>query len=200
MKRAFIYLLAFALPSIAVAHADNGSGKYVADVTTSEITWKGYKVTGQHHGTVDLKDGTLIFEDNILVGGEFAIDMTTIKNLDMAGGGGAARLEGHLKSDDFFSVETHPTATLSITKVIPYGTTGEYKVTGDLTIKGITKEVKFMANVANNGGVITAVADITIDRSEYDVRYGSGSFFDNLGDKAIHDNFDMSVKLTLNPA
>jgi polyisoprenoid-binding protein YceI len=200
MKAMFIYLMALVMPFVSTANGSDTKDTYVADVTSSEIIWKGYKVTGQHDGTVELKNGTLIFEDNVLVGGEFAIDMTTIKNKDMAGGGGAAKLEGHLKSDDFFSVDKHPTANFKITKVIPYGTAGSYRVAGDLTIKGITKPVKFMANVTNTGGVMTATADITIDRSEYDVRYGSGSFFDNLGDKALHDDFDLNVKLTLNPA
>ena len=200
MKRTFIYLLALALPFMAVAHEDKGNDKFVADVTSSEITWKGYKVTGQHHGTVALESGTLIFQDNLLVGGDFTIDMTTIKDLDMAGGGGAERLENHLKSDDFFSVATHPTASFTITRVIPYGTAGDYRVSGALTIKGITKQIRFMTKTTNTGGVVTATADITIDRSEFDVRYGSGSFFDNLGDKALHDDFELSVSLTLNPA
>lgn len=200
MKAMFVYLLALLMPFLSTAHTSGPVDKYVADVTSSEITWKGYKVTGQHDGTVDLKNGTLIFENNLLIGGEFVIDMTTIKNSDMAGSGGAAKLEGHLKSDDFFSVTNHPAANFKITKVIPYGTAGNYRVAGDLTIKGITKPIKFMTIITNTGGVLTATADITIDRSEFDVRYGSGSFFDNLGDKALHDDFDLNVKLTLNPA
>jgi polyisoprenoid-binding protein YceI len=126
--------------------------------------------------------------------------MTTIKNTDMAGGGGAAKLEGHLKSEDFFGVDKYPNAYFKITKVIPYGTAGNYRVNGDLTIKGITRPIKFMTTVVNANGELTATADITVDRSEFDVRYGSGSFFDNLGDKALHDEFDLNVKLTLNPA
>lgn len=201
MKGLFFSLLALTLPMFAVANDNNnGNDKYVADITSSEIIWKAYKVTGQHDGTVALKDGSLIFQDNVLVGGEFSIDMTTIKNTDMAGGGGAAKLEGHLRSDDFFSVEKYPTANFTITKVIPYGTTGNYKVVGDLTIKGITKSIKFMTNVANNNGVLEATADIKVDRTDFDVRYGSGMFFDGLGDKALHDDFDLLVKLTLNPA
>jgi len=201
MKALFIYIAALAIPFVATASgAKTGDGGYVADISSSEIVWKGYKVTGQHHGTVELLSGKLNFQDNLLTGGEFTIDMTTIKNIDMVGGSGAAKLEGHLKSDDFFGVETYPTATLQITKVIPYGTAGNYRVAGDLTIKGITKPVKFMTQVTENNGVLEASADITIDRSEYNVRYGSGSFFDNLGDKAIHDEFELQVKIALNPA
>lgn len=201
MKHIFIYLAALAIPFAATATGtESGDGAYVADIASSEVIWKGYKVTGQHHGTVALQSGTLNFHDDLLVGGEFIIDMTTIKNTDMAGGGGQAKLEGHLRSDDFFSVEKHPTANFKMTKVIPYGTAGNYRVAGDLTIKGITKPVKFMTQMTSNGGTLTATAVITIDRSEYDVRYGSGSFFDNLGDKALHDDFDLQVTIALNPA
>lgn len=201
MKVLFASLFALALPAAIFAHeANDPKQTYSADVSASNIEWHGYKVTGKHHGTVDLKNGTLVFDDNILVGGEFAIDMTTIKNTDMAGGGGAAKLEGHLRSDDFFSVDKYPTAKFVITKVIPYGTEGDYRVFGNLTIKGITQEIKFMSKVNSDGGALTATAEITIDRSEFDVRYGSGSFFDNLGDKALHDDFDLKVELTLNPA
>ncbi|MEL7145417.1 MAG: YceI family protein, partial [Bacteroidota bacterium] len=101
-------------------------------------------------------------------------------------------LESHLKSDDFFGVNNYPTAKIVITKVVPQGP-GKYKVTGDLTIKGTTKEIKFIANQSGN----TATADLVIDRSEYDIRYGSGSFFENLGDKTIYDDFELSVSLAL---
>ena len=104
MKAMFVYLMALVLPMFASANDGVLNNKYVANVDASEIVWTGYKVTGQHDGTVELKNGALVFEDNVLVGGEFSIDMTTIKNVDMAGSGGAAKLEGHLKSEDFFGV------------------------------------------------------------------------------------------------
>lgn len=202
MKTTFFFLMLFASSVVFAHHPDLTipGGTYHADVSSSKIIWNGYKVTGKHDGTIALKNGSLIFQNDVLTGGQFEIDMTTIRNTDMAGGGGAAKLEGHLKSPDFFNVEQFPVATFKITKAIPYGVTGEYKVSGDLTIKGITKPVKFMTKVTNNGGSLTATADITVDRSEYDVRYGSGSFFDGLGDKAIHDNFDLKVTLVLHQA
>lgn len=160
----------------------------------SSITWKAYKVTGQHDGTVGVKSGELQMEDGQLVGGMFEIDMTSIAVADLKGGM-KGKLEGHLKSPDFFSVEEHPSAAFKITKVISRGTPGDYKVIGDLTIKGITKEIKFIANVKEEGGKTVASADMKIDRSEFNVRYGSGSFFDDLGDKTIYDDFDLSVTL-----
>ncbi len=162
--------------------------------TKSEITWQGYKVTGKHNGSVALKEGAFEYENGMLTGGEIWIDMTSIKVLDLQGDM-AGKLEGHLKSSDFFGVENYPSAHFKITEVISRGTPGEYKVVGDLTIKENTKEIKFNAKVSEEAGTMVAVADITIDRSDFDVRYGSGSFFDNLGDKTIYDEFDMSLKL-----
>jgi len=126
----------------------------------------------------------------MLTGGEFAIDMTSITVTDLDGGM-KGKLEGHLKSPDFFGVENHPVANFKITKVVPRGTGGSYKVVGDLTIKNITKEIKFNADVKDD----MATANIQIDRSDFNVKYGSGSFFDNLGDKTIYDEFDMVVDL-----
>ncbi len=167
---------------------------YKASVEQSTITWKGYKVTGQHTGTINLQNGDLEFNGDQLTGGSFEMDMTSITVTDLTGEY-KGKLEGHLKSKDFFGVENHPVAKFKITKVIPQGTPGDYKIVGDMTIKKITKEIKFFANVKNVNGQKVAKADLVIDRSDYDVRYGSGSFFDNLGDKTIYDEFDLSIEL-----
>lgn len=166
------------------------------DTDASYITWKGYKVTGQHHGKVKLKSGTLEYDNGKLVGGNFEINMTTITNEDLQGGG-ADRLVGHLKSEDFFGVEKYPTAKFVITKIAE-AKAGEYRVKGDLTIKSTTKPVSFNALVSEKEGKQVATATIKIDRSEYDIRYGSGSFFENLGDKTIYDEFDLEVMLVAN--
>lgn len=168
------------------------------NVNTSEsyIGWKAYKVTGQHFGKVLLKSGDLKFDNGQLVGGEFEINMHTIKVEDIQGEW-ADKLTGHLKSDDFFGVTKYPTAKFVITQVISRGTPGSYKIVGNLTIKETTKSIKFNADVKEDGGKTVATADIKIDRSDYDIRYGSGSFFDNLGDKTIYDEFDLSVNLVV---
>ena len=167
---------------------------YRIDPAASTINWTGYKVTGKHTGTVTLKNGTLLSNHGAVSGGSFEIDMSTITCTDLQGGG-AEKLVGHLKSDDFFGVATYPTAKFVITRVIPQDTKGNYKVIGNLTIKQTTKEVKFPATIVETAGQIMATGKMTIDRSEYDVRFGSGSFFDGLGDKTIYDEFDMEVKL-----
>lgn len=164
------------------------------DTSASQIVWKGYKVTGEHAGTIDVKEGNFTYDGNVLTGGSFVIDMTSINCTDLQGEY-ADKLVGHLKSDDFFGVATYPSAKFEITKVVSRGKTGDYKVTGNLTIKETTKEIRFNAKVDQSGGVPVATADITIDRSDFNVRYGSGSFFDNLGDKTIYDEFDLSLKL-----
>ncbi len=194
MKSLNVLVLAaiFALAS-AFTLPEKEAVSYDVDVQQSEITWKGEKIAGAHEGTIQLRDGSLQLEDGKLVGGNFTIDMSTISNSDLEGEY-KGKLEGHLKSDDFFGVEKYPTAKLSITNVEPKsGNT--YQITGSLTIKNKTNEIQFPATVATQGNRVTAEASITVDRSEYDVRYGSDSFFDNLGDKVIYDDFDLQISL-----
>lgn len=169
-------------------------GKHAVDAAKSTVTWKGEKVTGEHVGNIDLKSGDLEIKDGELVGGEFVIDMTSIESMDLTGEY-KGKLEGHLKSDDFFGVATYPIASLKITEVKATDKKGNYDVTADLTIKNITKPITFTTTLINTEGLIYANSNIIIDRSEYDVKYGSGSFFDNLGDQTIYDDFTLTVNL-----
>ena len=189
MKRSiFTIILAFFTAGIYATEA-------VADETVkvkaeeSTVTWKAYKVTGSHTGTVALKSGDLVFDNGTLKGGEFVVDMTSIICTDLEGEY-KQKLEGHLKSDDFFSVASHQTSKLVFTNVKATGK-NSYEVTGNLTIKGITKPVTFDVSVYGS----KATATLKVDRAQYDVRYGSGSFFDDLGDKTIYDEFDLVVDL-----
>lgn len=185
----------FFLPLLAVlVMAATSTTTYKADLVSSNIVWKGYKVTGEHTGTVKLKNGALQFADGKLSGGSFEVDMASINCVDLEGAV-ADKLVGHLKSDDFFGVQKFPTAKFVITRAIPTDSKGNYKIIGNLTIKETTKEVKFQANLTEANGQATATGKITIDRSEFNVRYGSGSFFDNLGDKTIYDEFDLNITL-----
>ena len=195
MKKVSVFSTLFAAIALVGMSFTNPSNTTVeslpVNVAKSNIVWKAYKVTGSHTGNIELKSGMLDFDGDKLVGGSFEIDMTTITCTDLEGEYNQ-KLVGHLKSDDFFGVEKFPVAQLEITQVISRGTPGDYKIVGDLTIKGITKEVRFMAKVNPN----QATAAITVDRSEFNVRYGSGSFFENLGDKTIYDEFELEVNLT----
>ena len=159
------------------------------NVEKSTITWNAKKVTGEHSGTVNLKEGNLIFKGNKLAGGNFTVDMTSVSTTDLTGDW-KGKLDGHLKSDDFFGTAKFATSTL-VFKTIAAKPNGVYTVTADLTIKGITKPVTF--DLAVKGDTATSV--VTIDRTKYDIKYNSKSFFDSIGDKAIYDDFTLTVNL-----
>lgn len=161
----------------------------------SNIAWVGRKITGTHNGTIAIKEGTLLFDDNQLVGGKFVIDTTSIKILDITDPETNAQLAGHLASDDFFSSERHPVATFEIRHAEPRQN-GSYYVEGALTIKGHTQPVNFDAQVNHSGDTVTASGQITVDRTKYEMKFRSGNFFENLGDNLIYNNFDLSVNLT----
>lgn len=186
-------------PAVKASEENKEKSTYSIDVEESTIHWKAYKVTGKHNGKIDIRNGQLEFTGASLTGGSFEIDMSSIEVLDL-NGGSKEKLENHLRSDDFFSVEKHPVTTFRITRVIPGDADGKYEVTGDLTIKGITKAITFPAEIAESDNGKKATASIKIDRSEFNVRYGSKSFFDNLGDKTIYDAFDLEVMLQIEEA
>lgn len=155
----------------------------------SMLNWKGHKVVGSHEGTINLKEGNLVFEKEKLKGGNFTVDMTTISSTDMSGKG-KERLDGHLKNQDFFDVENHPESTL-VFKKIKETSKGVYAIEADLTIKGIKKTVSFTMEVKDN----TATAAVQIDRTQYDIKYRSASIFPDLADKAIKDEFDINATI-----
>ncbi len=178
--------------------AASEAATYAVDVDASTVNWFGSKpVGGSESGTVAISEGQMNFVGDQLADGSFVIDMTTIET-DSQAGGMAEQLVGHLSSDDFFGVETYPTATLVLKSAVPSGEADQYLVTGDLTIKETTKEIEFITNVTVDDNTITANADIIIDRAEFDVQYGSGSFFSDLGDNLISDEIEMSVALVAN--
>jgi polyisoprenoid-binding protein YceI len=184
---AFLAAITFATPTL---DPTNGSvEKKVVNVDASKVTWKAYKVTGSHEGNINLASGNLDFNGTTLSGGAFVVDMTTINTTDLEGES-KQKLEGHLQSDDFFGTTKHKTAALEITSVKASGKNA-YTATANLTIKNITKKVNFTISVYGN----KATASLKVDRTEFDIRYGSGSFFDNLGDKTIYDEFDLVVDL-----
>jgi polyisoprenoid-binding protein YceI len=161
------------------------------DVAKSKVEWLGKKVTGQHNGDIKLKEGALVFKGDKLAGGNFTVDMTTINTTDLTGGY-KDKLDGHLKSDDFFGVAKFPTAKLVFKTVTDKGN-NVTTVTADLTIKGKTNPVTFDITVNGN----TATTKVIVDRAKYDIKYGSGSFFDDLGDKTIYDEFELDITLSL---
>jgi polyisoprenoid-binding protein YceI len=188
MKRS---LLLIAIVGILVAFKP--AQVYKVDVEKSKIEWIGRKVTGEHRGEIKLSSGALNY-DGKLNGGSFILDMNSITVTDIQGEMNG-KLVGHLKNDDFFSVDKHATSKFVITKVVAAGA-GKANVTGNLTIKGITQPLTFVAAVTNKNGVLVAVANgVKVNRAKYDIKYGSKSFFDSLGDKAIDDDFELNINL-----
>jgi polyisoprenoid-binding protein YceI len=181
-------LLFLALSVLMVAGVEAQS-KLNADTTKTKLLWLGEKVTGQHSGTVKLQSGWLSWQDNRISSGEFDINMASIKDSEAN-----TRLEGHLKSDDFFGVAKYPTAKLVITGSTPFDK-GNGVVSGTLTIKGVTNPIEFKAAMQKKDDGVWFFANIVLDRTKYNIRYGSGSFFDNLGDKTIYDEFKLKVSL-----
>lgn len=161
------------------------------DTKKSSIAWVGKKVTGQHNGTINFSEGTIIVNGKSIRGGSFVVDMTSINTTDLEAGKGKEKLDGHLKADDFFGTDKYPTAKLEI-KLISDNGDGTFNVTANLTIKDITNPVSF---VLKSNGKSTATATLKVDRTKYGIKYGSGSFMDGLGDKAINDEFDLTVNL-----
>ncbi|GAB3571278.1 YceI family protein [Spirosoma luteolum] len=174
--------------------APKKAATYKVDAQKSILNWNGKKVTGEHSGNVKLSDGTLMVDGTKITGGTFNFDMNSIVCTDITDASYNAKFIGHMKSEDFFNTAKFPTSTFKITKVTPKGGNA-YDITGNMTIKGITNAVTFPATVKVNGNMIEADGKATLDRTKYDIRYGSKSFFENIGDKAIYDDFTVEMKL-----
>ncbi len=191
-------ILSLGLAAITMSFTSSNKSKssetsFRVDATKSTITWTGKKIGGSHTGNIKINSGALVVNGDAIKGGNFVIDMTSITNTDLEGEWND-KLVGHLKSDDFFSVEKHPTTKFEIINVNA-ASADRVNVEGKLTIKGITNTVTFPASISKKENVLVAVATIKVDRSKYDVRYGSKSFFEGIGDKAIDDDFELQVNL-----
>ncbi|MBP8822900.1 MAG: YceI family protein [Flavobacteriales bacterium] len=184
--------------SICCSLAALSQSDHRIDPAATKLEWTGKKVTGQHRGSIDVQQGRVQWGANGLVQAEVVIDMTTIKALDMDASG-ATRLEGHLRSDDFFHTGRYKTASFRTTKVERLGAARagqpNYTVTGDLTIKGITRPVTFKLRAWQEKHAVRAVGTAVFDRTRYGIEYRSGSFFDALGDKMIDDLVELRFDL-----
>lgn len=188
------YTLGLTLSLILGLLHNTNAQTYQVDTYESRLEWKGRKVTGSHNGILMIQSGELIVEEGQLIGGSFVMDMTTIRVLDLTNRNMNEKLLNHLKSDDFFSVQAYPTSSFTITSTTPKQGNA-YTITGDLSIKGTTSQVTFDAMVDIAEDAASATATITYDRTVYDIQYGSGSFFSNLGDNMINDEVEMTVNL-----
>ncbi|MCB4798928.1 YceI family protein [Neotamlana laminarinivorans] len=179
----------------AVIEAAPEATTYNADLSASKIAWKGFKPTGEHYGYISLTEGVLNTTDGEIAGGSFTIDMKSIMVTDIpAEEKGNAKLVSHLSNEDFFDVEKYPTATFKITGIEKQE--GKTLLSGNLTLKEATNNVTFPVTVTNTGDVLTLESEtFTIDRTKWNVEYGSKSIFDNLGDKFINDDIELKVSL-----
>ena len=187
-------------PSAAAAVRTNKAADkvYKLQPQLSTLGWVGKKVTGEHNGNIQFKDGNVLVNGSQIVGGTFTVDMNSLKVEDLKDAEYNGKLVGHLRSEDFFSIEKNPTSTFKITKVAALKgdkAGNNATITGDLTIKGITKSISFPAKTGVKNGVASASGTAIIDRTKFDIKYGSKSFFESIGDKAIMDDFTMSFNV-----
>lgn len=172
-------------------------GNYTADVEATKLTWVGRKISSGHDGTIDLKNGSLIIGADGQINGKFNIDMSSISVSDLQGGGKKS-LERHLKNEDFFDVNNFPIATLEFSSRTENIIANKLSLASELTVKNITNPLKFSAQIIEASPQLKIKADIVFDRSIYDVRYGSGKFFENLGDRLILDEVQIGAILLFN--
>lgn len=175
-----------------------GEKTLAVDVASSNIEWVGSKPGGQHNGTLAVKEGSLELNEGNLVAGSFIMDMSGITVLDIDDAEMNGKLLGHLLSPDFFSVDSFPTASFVITGVEAKQAEGiTHRITGNLTMKGVVRSVSFDAHVKIEGNKLVAnTPQFIINRAEWNIRYGSRSFFNNLKDKFINDEMGIKINLT----
>ncbi len=163
----------------------------------STLNWTGNKVIGKHFGNIALKSAILTLEGNAIKSGAFEIDMNSLTSADLEDKTYNEMLVGHLKSADFFNTVEFPTASFNIGSVVTKTDT-KVNIKGILIIKGISNEIEFSALIENNEETFVASAKIIVDRTKFDIKYGSGNFFSNLGDKMIKDEFEIDLVLIAN--
>lgn len=167
-----------------------GAQEKKININESKIKWIGKEITTKiHFGSLKFNNGKIILNNDQIVGGDFSVDMKSLVDKDLSGKS-KQYLENHLKSDDFFGVEKYPTASLNISSSNKISN-NEHKINGILTIKNIAHPISFVLTFNDLG----AIAKMTFDRSKYDVKYRSASFFSDLGDKLIYDDIDVEVTL-----
>ncbi|RXQ91544.1 YceI family protein [Ancylomarina salipaludis] len=186
--------LAFVMGALFVTTNVNAQKSMSLKINDSKLEWTGKKVTGEHHGTVVFKSGNLQMEGSKIVGGEFVIDMTSIKNTDITSDKYRGDLEKHLKSDDFFGVVNFPESKFMV-KDSKKLQNGKILVKGEISIKGITKPLEFEVDSHQHGDSFHVSGMMVIDRTLFGIKYGSGSFFDNLGDRTIYNDFELKFDL-----
>ena len=193
MKK-FASILLSGLLTLSVFAGGDEKKTYKIQNKLSSVEWIGQKITGSHEGTIMIQRGAIMVEDGKIVEGAIAIDMNSISVTDIENEKQRAKLKGHLTSDDFFGVEKYPVSRFIVVNAEPIDEE-QYQITGKLEIKGIQEGIQFPAIVKIEGNNMVVVGEVEIDRTKFGIKYGSGSFFDDLGDRAIYDNFKIKFKI-----
>ncbi|MCF6296942.1 MAG: YceI family protein [Flavobacteriaceae bacterium] len=196
MKKIFLTLIVTSV--LLLSFTNIVKTTYKADIKNSKINWKGFKPTGSHNGIISLSSGEFIIENDKIIGGDFTINMNSIIVLDMpANDEYNAKLVDHLKSEDFFDVKKYSTGTFHITG--SDSKDSKTLIKGDLTLKGKTNSIAFLATVKTEGDQLTFKSEtFKIDRSKYGITYKSKSLFNNLKDKFINDDIEISIEVSTN--
>ena len=189
-KMSFLATVMVLLGFSVIANATD----FVVDKAASKVKWEAKKVTGQHNGSISFANGSIVGTGNKISEGTFVIDMKTLADEDISDAGMKAKLMGHLSSDDFFAIDKFPESKMVVKKVTLVSG-DEFKFLCDLTIKGITNPVEFNAKVTVNGDKLAADGVIIVNRTLFGIKYGSGSFFQGLGDKVIYDDFTLAFSV-----
>ena len=199
---ALLVLAALGTASVARAQttaATTGASAYKLQPQLSTLGWEGKAVTHGHTGTIQFTGGDLLVKNNMVVGGTTTVDMKTIKATDITDVEQHTKFVGHMSSQDFFGVEKNPTSTFKIVSVTPIkgaaAAADNATIAGDMTIKGVTNRITFPAKVGVKNGVAAVTCKLIIDRTKFGLRYGSKSFFDSIGDKAIYDDFTLDFNV-----
>ena len=193
-KMTFGLIAAAAIGALAFTTPKASNVNYAIDTKATTAKWLGKKVTGQHEGGISISKGNIVSDGKTVTGGSFEIDMNSITCTDLTDKEWNGKLVGHLKADDFFGTEKFPTSKFEITKAT-LKSGNDYDVTGKLTIKGITNEVTFPAMIRMDAKTFVTIAKITVDRTKYGIKYGSASFFEGLGDKALSNEFELDINV-----
>jgi polyisoprenoid-binding protein YceI len=183
------------------AAGDSTAVVYTVDATATKLGWTGSKlVGGSHSGNISISEGSIEVANGNIVSGTFTVDMSSLTNTDITDAETNGKLVGHLKSADFFNVDTFNTATFVISgaTVAADSLGNSHSISGDLTIKGETRNITFPAKVSMSNGMLVMMAGFQINRTDWGLKYGSGSFFKGLGDNVINDNIDFTLNLTAN--
>jgi polyisoprenoid-binding protein YceI len=168
------------------------------NVDSSTINWIGRKVTGEHSGTLNLSKGWVVMQEGSIIGGKFIFDMTSIKNTDIESPEWKEKLEKHLMAEDFFFTDSFPHAILEIkdhSQIVTYNTEINNRIIADLNIREITREINFPLEISQVQSIFYTEGTIDINRTIFNIRYKSGTFFEGLGDRMIYDDFTVQFSL-----